>query len=35
MTKFVKFWEKDDRTPEMPWMEKVSEQLREKITNIK
>ena len=35
MTKFVKFWEKDDRTPEMPWMEKVSEQLREKITNVK
>ena len=28
MEKFVKFWadisEKDDRTPEMPWMESVS-----------
>ena len=27
--KFVKYWidmwEKDDRTPEMPWMQKVSE----------
>ena len=28
-------WGKDDRTSEMPWMESVSEQLREKITNVK
>ena len=39
MEKFVKFWgdiwEKDDRTPEMPWMESVSKQLRDKITNVK
>ena len=37
--KFVKFWgeiwEKDDRTPEMLWRESVSEQLRDKITNVK
>ena len=26
---------KDDRTSEMAWMESVSEQLREKITNVK
>ena len=30
MEKFVTFWgeirEKDDRTPEMPWMKSVSEQ---------
>ena len=39
MKKLVKFWgdiwEKDDRKPEMPWMESVSEQLRHKITNVK
>ena len=39
MEKFAKFWgeiwEKDDRTPEMPWMESMSEQLREQITNVK
>ena len=39
MEKFVKFWwdiwEKDDRTPEMPGMGKVSEQLRGQITNVK
>ena len=33
MKKFVKFWggiqEKDDRTPEMPWMESVREQLKD------
>ena len=28
-------WEKDDRTPEMPWMESVSNQLRDKITSVK
>ena len=28
-------WEKDDRTPEMPWMESVSKQLKDKITNVK
>ena len=36
---FVKFWgymrKKDDRTPEMPWMESASRQLRDKITNVK
>ena len=39
MEKFVKFWgdiwEKDDQTPEMPWMESVSKQIREKITRVK
>ena len=39
MEKFVKMWgdiwEKDDRTPEMSWIESVSEQLRDKITNVK
>ena len=39
MKKFVKFWEdiweKDDQTPEMPWMESVSKQIREKITSVK
>ena len=38
MEKFVKFWadiwEKDDRTPEMPWMESVSRQLRDKIASV-
>ena len=37
--KFVKFWgdiwEEDDRTPEIPWMESVRKQLRDKITNVK
>ena len=27
--------EKDDRTLEMPWMEKLSEQLRKQIANVK
>ena len=39
MEKFDKFWgdiwQKDDRTPEMPWMENVREQLKDRITNIK
>ena len=39
MEKVGKFWgdiwEKDDTTTEMPWMESVSEQLRDKITNVK
>ena len=37
--KFLKFWaeiwEKDDKTTEMPWMESVNEELRQKITNVK
>ena len=39
MDKFVKFrvgiWEKDDRTPNIPWMEKIREELKEKITSVK
>ena len=39
MKKFVQFWgdiwEKDDQTPEMPWMKSVSKQIREKITSVK
>ena len=39
MDKFVKswvgIWEKDDRTPNMPWMEKILEELKEKITSVK
>ena len=39
MDKLVKFWggiwEKDDRTPNMPWMEKIREELKEKITSVK
>ena len=39
MEEFVKFWgdiwEKHDRTPEMPWMESVREQSRDKITSVK
>ena len=39
MEKFLKFWgdicEKDDRAPEMPWIESVSDHLRDKITNVK
>ena len=39
MDKFVKFrwgiWEKDDGTPNMLWMEKIREELKEKITGIK
>ena len=39
MEKFVKFrgdiWEKYDRTLEMPWMESLSKQLRDKITSVK
>ena len=37
--KFVKFWvgiwEKDDRTPNMPWMEKTQGKLKEKFTSVK
>ena len=37
--KFNKFWgdiwEKYDRIPEMSWIESVSKQLRDKITNVK
>ena len=39
MERFVKLWgdiwEKDDRAPEIPWMESVSKQLRDKITSVK
>ena len=39
MKNFVKFCgdicEKDDKTPEMSWMESVSKQLIDKITNVK
>ena len=39
MEKFEKFWvgiwEKDDRTPNMPWMEKIREELKENITSVK
>ena len=39
MEKFVKFCgdisEKDDRTPEFTWIENVSEQLTDTITNVK
>ena len=39
MDKFVQFWvgiwEKDDRTPNMPWMEKIQEKLKEKIASVK
>ena len=39
MDKVVKFWggiwENDDRTPSMPWMEKIKEVLKEKITSVK
>ena len=39
MDKFVKFWvgiwEKDDCTPNMPWMEKIREELKEKISSVK
>ena len=39
MEKFIKFWgeiwEKDDRTPEMPWMESLSKQLGDTITSVK
>ena len=38
MEKFVEFWagiwEKDEKTPEMPWMEKVKIELREKVQNV-
>ena len=27
-------WEKDEKTPEMPWMEKVKIELREKMQNV-
>ena len=36
--KFIKFWvviwEKDDRKPNMSWMEKIQEKLKEKITSV-
>ena len=39
MENFVKFCgdicKKDDKTPEMPWMESVSKQLIGKVTNVK
>ena len=39
MDKFVKFWvgnwQKNDRTPSMPWMEKIREELKEKINSVK
>ena len=39
MEKFVEFWagiwEKDEKTPEMPWMQKVTMALREKVKNVK
>ena len=39
MGKFVKFlggiWEKDDHKPIMPWMDKIREELKEKITSMK
>ena len=39
MDKSVKFWggiqEKDDRTPNMPWMEKIREEMKKKITSVK
>ena len=38
MEKFVEFWagiwEKDEKTPEIPWMEKVKIELREKVQNV-
>ena len=37
--KFFKFWgdiwEKDDRTPEVPCMGSMSEQLKDKVTSVK
>ena len=39
MEKFVEFWagiwEKDEKKPEMPWMQKVKMALREKVKNVK
>ena len=39
INKLVKFligiWEKDDCTPNMPWMEKIREEFKEKITSVK
>ena len=39
MDKFVKLWgniwEKDDRTPNMPLMERIWSKLKEKITSVK
>ena len=39
MEKFVEvwagIWEKDEKTPEMPWMQKVKMALREKVKNVK
>ena len=39
MDMFVKFWEgiweKDDLTPDLIWMEKVREELKERITSMK
>ena len=39
MDKFIEFWgsiwEKEESTPEMPWMDKVHEQLTEKVNSVK
>lgn len=39
MDKYVTFWggiwERDNRTPNMLWMEKIQEKLKEKITSLK
>ena len=39
MDEFVKFWgsiwERDDRTPCMPWIEEIQEELEEKIISMK
>ena len=38
MEKVVEFWagiwEKEEKTPKMPWMEKVKMELREKVQNV-
>ena len=35
MLHFEETWEKDNRTPEIPWMESVSKQLRDNITSVR
>ena len=30
-----RIWDKDDRAPEMPWMENVRGKIRNKITSVK
>ena len=39
MDKFLKFWrgiwKKDDCTTNMPWMGKIQEELKEKISSVK